>query len=530
MESPSRRRAVALDALRGLAILTMILSGVIPHGVLPSWMYHAQTPPPTHKFDPGVPGITWVDLVFPFFLFALGAAIPLALSRRLEKQATDLRSRLIAGVETGLGAFAVVVFGVWGTTKPQPWGTFGLEALRPALVCGLVLFAVVAFCGPVAATVFKRGFLLGAFAIYRDHIGPWDISEHPTRLTFAIALLAFVLLFAVLARLPDTWRPAWHWLIRAVGWGGVIALMASIRLKGGEHFSLERSDIIIALLTASVVFGSLAWLLTRGNMLARLGLLGVLMAMRLASQSPGWVQWLNGLTPAPWIFHPGYIQYLFIVIPGTIAGDLILQWMRTPASSPGEEARAWGSGRLWGIVALMFGMVVLQLVGLKGRWIGTTVALTTVLCLVSLRAVSGPLSGTEQLITRFAKWGVYWLVLGLFFEPYEGGIKKDPVTMSYYFVTTGLALFTLVAFTVIGDCLGKARWLALLVDNGQNPMIAYVGISNLVLPILGILGLGDLIESVTKGPWPGFARGVFLTLLVALAVSFFTRRKIFWRT
>ena len=73
-----QKRAFALDALRGFAILTMALSGYIPWGVLPSWMYHAQVPPPAHKFNPTIPGITWVDLVFPFFLFAMGAAIPRA--------------------------------------------------------------------------------------------------------------------------------------------------------------------------------------------------------------------------------------------------------------------------------------------------------------------------------------------------------------------------------------------------------------------------------------------------------------------
>ena len=40
-------RALGLDALRGFAILTMFLSGLIPFGVLPDWMYHAQVPPPS---------------------------------------------------------------------------------------------------------------------------------------------------------------------------------------------------------------------------------------------------------------------------------------------------------------------------------------------------------------------------------------------------------------------------------------------------------------------------------------------------
>lgn len=81
------KRSLALDALRGFAILMMILSGQIPFHIntLPAWMYHAQVPPPEHKWIPTLPGITWVDLVFPFFLFAMGAAFPIALSRRLDQ-------------------------------------------------------------------------------------------------------------------------------------------------------------------------------------------------------------------------------------------------------------------------------------------------------------------------------------------------------------------------------------------------------------------------------------------------------------
>ena len=71
-----------LDALRGYALFTMILSGSIAYGPsMPAWMFHAQVPPPNHQFNPNLPGITWVDLVFPFFIFCMGAAIPIALKK-----------------------------------------------------------------------------------------------------------------------------------------------------------------------------------------------------------------------------------------------------------------------------------------------------------------------------------------------------------------------------------------------------------------------------------------------------------------
>ena len=45
------QRALALDALRGYAIITMVLSATIISSILPGWMSPtAQTPPPEHYF------------------------------------------------------------------------------------------------------------------------------------------------------------------------------------------------------------------------------------------------------------------------------------------------------------------------------------------------------------------------------------------------------------------------------------------------------------------------------------------------
>ncbi len=71
-------RYLSLDFLRGLTIFGMILSAIQPHGVMPGWMYHVQNPPPTHDLNMSVSGIGWVDLVFPIFIFCMGAAIPFA--------------------------------------------------------------------------------------------------------------------------------------------------------------------------------------------------------------------------------------------------------------------------------------------------------------------------------------------------------------------------------------------------------------------------------------------------------------------
>jgi hypothetical protein len=61
-------------------------------------------------------------------------------------------------------------------------------------------------------------------------------------------------------------------------------------------------------------------------------------------------------------------------------------------------------------------------------------------------------------------------------------------------------------------------------------MIAYAGINNLILPLLALTTADVWLSRMVTSPWLGFAKGVIITMLVAAAVSFCTRRKIFWRT
>lgn len=138
-------RSYSLDALRGLAIILMVLSGSIVFGILPGWIYHGQTPPPSHVFNPEVAGITWVDLVFLFFLFALGAALPFAMKKRIDNGESKLK-----------------------------------------LVYNAVL----------------RGFQLTFFAIFIQHFYPWVLSNPQDTRAWALSLLCFLLLFPMFMRIP----------------------------------------------------------------------------------------------------------------------------------------------------------------------------------------------------------------------------------------------------------------------------------------------------------------------------------------
>ena len=94
-------RVLAIDAFRGLTILVMIfvntLSGV--HG-MPAWAEHMPA---------DVDGMTFVDVVFPAFLFIVGMSIPFALAQREAKGDT----RLQVWKHIALRAFGLIVLGVF---------------------------------------------------------------------------------------------------------------------------------------------------------------------------------------------------------------------------------------------------------------------------------------------------------------------------------------------------------------------------------------------------------------------------------
>ena len=489
----SPKRAYALDALRGSAILMMVLNELNPsgpHNSLPSYMYHAQVPPPKFVFNPNLPGVTWVDMVLPFFLFAMGAAIPFTMGRRMEK----------------------------GTPRR-----------------GLVLSTIL------------RALLLGLFAFYVEHIKTAAMVGNPLQL-FLTGITGFLLLFLILGRLPSEWKPSVRGLLKAAGWIAAIALLFFARYKDeyGLRFSIDRYDVIIVILANVALYTTLIYLFTRNNLLMRVGFLGILMALKLGSSVPGWVNSLYANYPIPYVnnmtslghtavsilkafsffYSIGITHYLFIAIPGTIVGDMILTWMNTPE----DEKQTWSGPRYAGFALFLFSTIVLCLCLLKGRYVTELVISLIPILLLGKWLTRAPVASIEKLIHDLYRWGAYFLILGMIFEPYEGGIKKDSATMSYFMVSAGLAIFTLLVYTILIDVFRKKHALQLLIDNGQNPMIAYTAAPNFVGLILTFTGVNRFLAKTIVAPWPSFFCAICITMIVALCVSFCTRKKIFWRT
>lgn len=460
-------RSLPLDALRGIAILLMVFSGRIPFGVLPDWMYHAQVPPPAHVFNGALPGITWVDLVFPFFLFAMGAAIPLAMQARLDRNEPRLK---------------------------------------------------------IAVDILWRGALLAFLAIYFKHITPSVMSAKPGWAEHLLSLIGFLLLFPMLVRVPATWSHTARIALRVCGWLGAAAVLMLFRAQDGSGFSVKRSDIIILVLANVSITGAFIWWMTRDRGDLRLAVLAFLLALRLTQNLPGLGQWLWNISPVPWLGTVYFQQYLFIIIPGTIAGDVLLRALRSGVPAPPPHTRM----RVLALVGVA--MTIAMLVGLKGRWVTEAVSIAIALSCIAWWCTRDPVNDQEALLRTLIGWGIFWLLLGLAFEPFEGGIRKDRATMSYYFVTSGLALFALVSLTIAISFRNSTRGFGLAIATGQNPLVAYAGVQSLLVPLLALTGAGAMIERFTTAPWLGALRGGVYTLALAWVTARLSRWRLFLRT
>lgn len=463
-KSTPTERWDGLDAMRGLALFGMALSGMIPFGILPNWMYHAQVPPPDHKFNPAIPGISWVDLVFPLFLFAMGAAIPLVVQKRLEKG--DTASKL-------------------------------------------------------AVDFVVRLFLLAAFAILIQNTKPPSASS-PLH-AYGPALGVFLLLFPILGRWPARLPQAWDIGLRMFGTAGLIGLLSQWQTLTGQALDLYKNDIILLVLANVACFGGLIYLLTRDKPHLRLAFLVFWTVIVISRNEPGWVKTLwKANEPVRFLYNAEFLKYLLIVLPATWVSEAFLRSrndMESKAQPNIKGVPEWMQGLLaFGSISAITGLLFFRHV--EG-------AIGAGILGFGFLLVSRPNRDWTFLTLVL---GAAMLAVGMAFEPFQGGIKKDSATLSYFFVTSGLACLALFGFASFQVAKLGAKLSAGFVAIGQNPILGYAVITH-VMPFLwkGCGLEGWFVGRFGVEPGPGFLRGLSETLLFALVVYAFTRLKVFLR-
>ena len=287
----SVQRVVSIDIFRGLTMLVMIFVNDLAdvHG-LPWWTYHAHAQQDL---------MTYVDMVFPFFLFIVGMSMPLAIERRLKQNPSHAALWLhIAMRSCGLIVLGLILANAEKVDparthmSPAAWALLGLT--------GGILFWLV----PSRDTRHRRIYLalrvagllllIAVFAIFRrttsDGSVGWIDGSYPE----ILGLIGYTYFSVALLYVPTRrwqWAPlAWfaaltafcalvvarliHWPSHlplfiwpfsngahpAITMAG-IATSAILLLLGPEHKQRLRGRILYALAFASAMFAA-AWLLT----------------------------------------------------------------------------------------------------------------------------------------------------------------------------------------------------------------------------------------------------------------------------
>ena len=235
------KRIITIDILRGITIFAMILCANIGYqSDLPAWMFHGQTPPPTYAFNPDIPGITWVDLVFPFFLFTMGAAFPLAMRKRLENGASR-----------------------WSVT----------------------------------GSLLKRWLTLTIFAIVLGNAYMIGSSPRPAVVKGIFSIVLWGVMFLSLVRVKDEKKTK---LLNNTGMLLLVAMAVLATDWLGLKLSRWNSDVIIMILANVAFFGGLIWMFTKDSLSLRWLILLFIIALKaLSSYTPQVLSWVLQLGLSP---------------------------------------------------------------------------------------------------------------------------------------------------------------------------------------------------------------------------------------
>lgn len=298
-------------------------------------------------------------------------------------------------------------------------------------------------------------------------------------------------------------------------------------LAYGKSFTFTQNDDIITGLAFAALSGSLIWYFTRTKLQWRLAILAGVVALYVSAHQDGWVQQFYYSSPIPGIIDTSMLSLLAVVIPGTIAGDILLRWMR---SGEGEQSvpRLWTNACILLLSTMCCALTPIVTVGLYNRWVGATTLVVTALVIAGFALVRSPRTAGETLLRNLYMWAALWLMLGLFLEPSEGGIRKVPETLSYFFTVTGTTSMLLVAMAALVDLLKKRRFVHLLIDLGHNPLLTYVVFTVFLNSAFELI---HPLQPVLEGsPGESILRSIIMTVITVVIVRFFTRRRIFWRT
>jgi heparan-alpha-glucosaminide N-acetyltransferase len=316
------RRITSIDALRGLVIFTMIYVNDIAGAdsrIVPAWMRHFQ----------GRSGMTFVDLVFPAFLFVMGMSVPIALTARLAR-GEPLWKCLLHVVLRTLSLLVIGIMIVNGSPDSEKMGWSAALWSTLMFVSAILAFSSLTLPGRQRVsrivTIILRvvGFAALVFLAFafRGRDGHRIITLLPLSIhhewygilgligwaylvaalvflvfrTYRTAVLGCVVLLFCLYPADQTGAFDGFWLKRIVGIGGTLGSQGAIAVAG----MLLASILLVPETTAVRARVRFALLFIAGCSAGALLLHG-LYGINKNRATPSWCLWACAITGALWL-------------------------------------------------------------------------------------------------------------------------------------------------------------------------------------------------------------------------------------
>jgi len=242
----SSQRILSIDALRGITILVMIfvneLAGV---SGIPAWMKHMPA---------DADAMTFVDVVFPAFLFIVGMSIPFAINRRLSKGDNFMKLQghilwrslglLVLGFfmvnaedgynEAAMGMsihawsllFYVCVILVWNVYSfSQQWMVYLLKGIG---IAGLIILAFIYKGGEDGTEHMQPHWwgilgLIGWAYLYSCII----YQLFKGNVYGILAMIVVCVIFYAVAKQPAVQQSAWSWMAKQSGNAAHVSIVLS---------------------------------------------------------------------------------------------------------------------------------------------------------------------------------------------------------------------------------------------------------------------------------------------------------------
>lgn len=273
----SSSRVLSIDVFRGITIFTMVfvneLAGIAN---IPQWMKHLPA---------DVDGMTFVDLVFPAFLFIVGMSIPFAIQARANKG----NSMLEIFKHIALRSLGLMVIGVFMVNTESGFDAASMAISMPFWT--LLMFIYVLLIWSSYPKTVSPGIVLGAKLI-------------------GIAGLAMLWW---LYKGPDNTGMTTQWwgILGLIGWAYLIA--SSLFLVCRNIVSAAQQVIVLAVVVLMLLGVFLA--------LDKMAVIGVVM--------PGWLRDLNSNNTHAAIVLAGVILSQLFYLPQFAAQKMKYFWLFT---------------------------------------------------------------------------------------------------------------------------------------------------------------------------------------------------------